>query len=60
MVVRVAHRGDEALELAALHADRAADVYDSQPVAGDLPLEAASGAAQLTCGLVQGEQQGVG
>ena len=42
-----------------LDPDGSTDVDDGQPVPGDLPLDAAVGAAQLAGDLVQGEQQGV-
>lgn len=56
----VAHLGDEAFELAAFDPDRTAKVNHCKAVPGDLALDAASGAAQLAGGLVEGEQQGVG
>ncbi len=56
----VALLGDEPFEFPALHPDAAADVDDLEPVPGDLTLEAATCAAQLARGLIEGQQQGVG
>ena len=54
------HLGDESFELAALDPHRAADIDDGEAASGDLPLDAASGAAQLAGGLVEGKKQGDG
>jgi hypothetical protein len=60
MLLGITELGDEAFELPALDADRAADVDDGQAAAGDLAFDAAPRAAQLARGLVEGEQHGVG